>query len=914
MKLLNIVAALATTCAVQAQAIKISGTVSHDMTQEPLAFATVSLKDNTIGTNTDINGKYELDLKPGTHTLVFQYLGYTTAEKTITVAEGKPTTFNMGLAEESIELEGVVVQATRSKTRESALLLDQQKAAEIKQHIGSQELARKGVSDVAAAVVKTTGVAKQEGSGTIFVRGLGDRYNSTALNGLPLASNDPEKKNIDLNIFSTDIVEYISIDKTYGVRQYGDMAGANIDIMSKKHTGKDFLEVGIGTNINSNAVSESNFYSIADRNSFGFSKTDIPNNPLEAFTFAHSAQTEKKTPIGSSINLNAGKSFFFGAESSLDLFATVAFGNKFSYKEGLTGSVQAQDVYTKKLNRQVYEYSTNTTAMFNADYKINPKHSIKYNFLFINDSKEANEQYTGYVRDITPENENSETLITRGTYRQDRLFVNQLLGDHKINDQFKIKWGAAYNNVSAQTPDRQQYTFNKNANGDYAFSINSRADNNRYFEDLIEDELAANAAVEYSFGKNSENLYNGKLTVGYNYRQKNRDFKATQFNFAIDRNHYTNVDPNNLDNFFNQGNFENGYFQTFTYRGGANTPNALKPQTYTGDLTIHAGFANVEYRLSDRLSGVIGARFETITQNVEWQTQLDAVGSSNELTKNAFLPSLSLKYELTDLQNLRLAASKTYTLPQFKERALFIYQDVTESKVGNPFVYASDDYNLDLKWEMFPTNDEVYSATVFGKYIQNPINEVTISSAANDISYVNTGDYGYAVGVEIEVRKNLVSFDDVNTNKLTGGLNASWMKTYQELDNEKVAKENPTSTSFTNENSAFTGASDLLLNADISYIKEWGEKNLTATLSYAHFSDKLYALGTQQKGDLVDKAFGMLDFAFKMKFNENFGISLNAKNLLNPAIERKQENKTQDVLVQSYKLGTNLSVGLKYTF
>ncbi|OJR70240.1 hypothetical protein BK387_31395 [Escherichia coli] len=87
-----------------------------------------------------------------------------------------------------------------------------------------------------------------------------------------------------------------------------------------------------------------------------------------------------------------------------------------------------------------------------------------------------------------------------------------------------------------------------------------------------------------------------------------------------------------------------------------------------------------------------------------------------------------------------------------------------------------------------------------------------------------------------------------------------------------------------------------------------------ATVSYAHFSDKLYSIGTEQSGNLVDKAFGMLDFTFKMKFNKRFGIGLNAKNLLDPKIEREQQNKTQDVLVRSYKLGRNFSLSLNYSF
>jgi hypothetical protein len=52
------------------------------------------------------------------------------------------------------------------------------------------------------------------------------------MNGL-IPSNDPEKKNLNLEIFSTDIVEYISIDKVYNSSIYGDFAGGNVDIISK---------------------------------------------------------------------------------------------------------------------------------------------------------------------------------------------------------------------------------------------------------------------------------------------------------------------------------------------------------------------------------------------------------------------------------------------------------------------------------------------------------------------------------------------------------------------------------------------------------------------------------------------------------------------------------------------------------
>ena len=275
-----------------------------------------------------------------------------------------------------------------------------------------------------------------------------------------------------------------------------------------------------------------------------------------------------------------------------------------------------------------------------------------------------------------------------------------------------------------------------------------------------------------------------------------------------------------------------------------------------------------------------------------------------------------LKYEVNERQNLRFGASKTYTLPQFIERALFIYEKVNESKIGNPNLYESDDYNFDLKWEFFPKNEELISVTAFGKYIQNPMNEVTIASSTNDISYVNTGDFGYVAGAEIEYRKLLWNFDSANTKKLSAGINASYLYSKQDLSSTKVIKETDYNVAFTNSSSKFTGASDLLLNADVSFLNEWNDKknNITTTLAYSHFSDRIYAIGTNDRGNLIDKGFGTLDFIAKSKLNNKWNLGIVFKNILNPAIERVQENTNETITVLSYKKGINFSVNLNYQF
>ncbi|WP_299394693.1 TonB-dependent receptor [uncultured Gelidibacter sp.] len=881
--------------------------IDKEYNNEPLAFGNVLIKGTTIGTTSDMDGVYHFDnLDEGRYTLVYSFVGYETKELEVVLEAGKVVNVDVEMFASSASLDEVVITTTTRKESETALLLDQKNAIEIKQSIGSEELSRKGISDVASAVVKTTGVSKQEGSNTIYVRGLGDRYNSTSLNGLPITSNDPEKKNISLDLFSTDIVEFISIDKVYGPKISGDFAGGNVDITSINYKGKGMLEVNLGSTMGTNALDKYNDFQLQDGpNRFGFSNYGVPNNPLNGYNFENKLAPVKEKPIGSALGLKAGKSFSIGEEGSLNLFATASFDNGFEYRDGINQSVSAQGAKLKSFNQERFSYNTNTTGMFNANYRLNSNHKIAYNFLTVNSSNQTKDGYKGFIRDIAEDNNG---LIQRSTYVQNTLMIHQLLGNHKLSDRLDFDWATSYNKVEGDMPDRTQNTlkYSEDANG-YVFAQNTITDNHRYYQNLVEDELAANLSVSYRLNEDEDGVSKGKATLGYNGRFKNRDFEAIQFNFRISGSELNSaVNPDNLDAFLNKQNYNNGLFGIESFAG-------LTPQTYDGEQLIHAGFASLEYNLSEKLSAVAGLRFERVEQTVSWRTQLDASGRSNTFNRNEFLPSVILKYELNEKQNLRFGASKTYTLPQFKERALFIYEDVTEVKVGNPDLYPSQNYNVDLKWEVFPKNSELFSVTAFGKYILDPINEITLASSTNDISFINTGDSGYVYGAEIEIRKNLFNFDEEESNKLSAGLNASFMQTHQELDSEKVRQETNYNTNLTNDTSGFTGASDMLLNADLSYIKAFNnDGNLMATLAYSYTSDKIYALGVETKGNLVDKGVGTLDFILKTKINKHFGIDLTVKNILNPAIERIQENASEDITVLSFKRGAFFKLGLRY--
>ena len=524
-----------------------------DANNATLPFANAAIKGTTIGTTTDEKGKYTLTVAAGNHTIVFSFLGYENVEVPVTVKAGETITINRALGSGSYKLEDVIVKASAGgREKESALLLDQKKAVEIKQSIGAQEMARKGVSDVATAVTKTTGITKQEGSGNIFVRGLGDRYNSTTMNGLPIPSNDPEKKNINLEIFSTDIVEYVGIDKVYSSKLFGDFAGGNVDIVSKDYKGKGFLKIDIGSKGNTNALNEESFNLQKGYNSFGFDSQSIPSNSLLNYNYS-SLELEGNNPVASSFGLSTGKSFDVGS-GKLSVFFTSNWGSDYnSIKNGSVKSVNGTGVVNKDFQSYTkLTYNTSFNGMLNVGYKWN-NNKINFNSLYINTSTLSKREYAGYFVDGAEDNNG---FIRRNYYEKNSLFINQLLGDHKISERSKLNWGVSFNNITGDQPDRNQNTFNTNPSGQYFINSISFANNHRYFQFLNENELAMNLSIDYKFSKDSEDDYNGKLTVGYSGRSKKRELEATQFNFKTNNNFITTiVDINQLDSFYNQENY-----------------------------------------------------------------------------------------------------------------------------------------------------------------------------------------------------------------------------------------------------------------------------------------------------------------------------------------------------------------------
>ncbi len=912
----------------------LSGTLTDkEFNDEPLAFANILIKGTTIGTTSDDNGQYQFtDLKPGAYNIEFSFVGYQTQTIATTVEAGKTTTIDIAMGASAASLDEVILETVTTKREsETALLLDQKKAVEIKQRIGAEELSRKGVSDAAGAVAKISGVSKQEGSSNVYVRGLGDRYLNTTMNGLSLPSNDVNKKNIDLNLFSSDVIQNVSISKAYASQFYGDFAAGNVDITSKEHKGGSFATAFTGSGFNTNAI-DKNFVRSEGTGYFGFYGRN-EHNPF-AIILSHGVDpVAVDTPINVAYGASGGSSFNFENGSRLSFFVTGGFENNYEYRQGR--SVDFSTVEKKAFEAaEEYEYSTTSTAMANINYKINSDNTLSFNSVFINSSSDE----VGYYG--TDGNGRSRDAILntdKGFYQQNiqfdqtKMFVNQLIGNHKSGD-FELDWGFGYNKVFSDQPDRKRFSVE---NYDYAldndpttnptFYSNVVFDNQRYFQKIEDDEYNGRINLAYEV---NDNL---KFNFGYNGRNKTRQFNNVRYGYDIVDSNYQITDVNNFDSVFNLDNLNltessNGLYEIKVLKPYPTLSNTNRPglfeNTYNGKLNIYAGYVDAQIKAGEKWLFVPGVRLENFEQSIDYNViNLGNNGVDSKISEETFiLPSLNIKYSLTDDQNLRLSASKTVSTPEFKEIAPFVYEDVSTRIGGNPDALGySEVLNIDLKYEWFFSKSEIFSIGAFTKQIDNPINLVVVGDATGTQRYVRTGDQATVYGVEVELRKDLLVDADQNTN-LSFGVNATYMKTKQDL------YENIDGTfdlAFNKTEDELQGASPFILNADISYSPTFKNYKPVANLVFSYFSDRIDALGSGDLGNIVEKSVPTLDFIWKNTINDNFEINLSAKNLLNPTIQYVREDQNQgDVLVVSangkgvtdYKRGMNIGLQLKYKF
>lgn len=865
----------------------IKGSIIDAITFETLIAAAVTIEGLPNATITDLDGNFMISNIPaGTHQLKCSYYFYETfVTDEIVVYVGDTTEVNIKLVPKSISLNDVGIVARANREAENILLLDQKKSLVAIQKIGAKELSRKGIGDAEAAVAKVSGISKQEGVKNVFIRGLEDRYNVTLLNGMPVPSEDPEYKNIALEIFGTDIIQNIGVNKVFSSRNGGDVAGAIIDINSKEMIEDYAFGVDISAGINTQAVT-TNFLKPDGANYFGFTKSQLPT--AKKFDFVNSLDPSVlKAPINQSYKISGGKRFKFGM-NALSVFAVATHNTEFSYTKEIVRSANTAGVVYQDQTGNRYSNKINQLALANLRYDIGNAHFIAYNFMMFHTNNQYEGEYTGLQTEKHQDSESGTGYLRRQQMNDNMLLTHQLLSKWTLAKNLNLNADFSSNSIKGLEPDRRENYLSQKSDGTYGFTGSNRQ--KRLFSELKSRDYNTKLILDYKLGNDD----NSKLSIGYNGYIYENNFKAIEYNFSAVSGSYP-LEHLVLDNVYNSTNYSDG---RFTMTDG--NPNMYKVTKY-----IHSAFVEGAFQIIPSLVGNIGLRMDYVDMKVSY----DVVGRVDEsnIKKPYYLPSLNLKYSINDKQALRLGMSKTYTLPQSKEISPYQYVNISFASEGNPKLKPSDNYNIDLKWDYFLSPSELLSAAVFYKRIVNPIGRVDKGNSAGLLTYDNISKFANVGGFELELRKNLYSSKNTeksSSNKLSFGLNTSYIFTNLNL----------TLTNTPERKSGLEGASPLILNTDITYSYTKENKSLMTSLVLNYFSNRIYTIGTLGFKDIMEKGVPTLDFVGSYKFNSQFSLKFKAANLLNPSYSLVRESNEADEMItlNQYKKGVNISLGVSF--
>ncbi len=887
---------------------KLTGLLTDkEANNESLPFANVLIKGTTIGTTTDFDGKYSIQVPVGTHTVEFSFLGYKSVEKSFTIKAGETLTINQLMsAEEGVALDEVVVKSTTSKESTSALILESKKAVSIKTTIGAQELATKGVSDAAGAVAKTAGVSK--GAKNVIVRGLGDRYNATTMNGLPLPSEDPEYKNISLDFFDTSVIKNIGVNKVFTSDLNGDVGGANIDIVSKEVIKRREANVGLSVGLNTQTVSKE-FLTIDGTNRFGTQKLNHNITDLNTYSFANSFKPQSQDfQLDKSFSFKYGRKYDVGEENTLSFFVVGSYDAKYNYLEGNIKQNTTDGSVAPFKDQDFSKYNFNVSQLLMGNIKFKTEdYTIAYNHLFIHNNKQSIGDYFG--KDDAQDDVNGVVDLAfqrRQQTNNNELYVNQLLGTYKISERLNAEAKGSLNFIRGNEPDRR--TNNYLLRDDfYSPDPSSAGSNERFFSKLQENDYAAKAKLTYKLKDDEDDK--SIIDFGADYRYTERLFAATIFNHGFQGRFPIEID--NPDAVFNQNSIDTNVFVMETGRG--RNVRVFDPFTYRGKRLISGVFTNLVYQFNENLILSGGLKFERNNQRVTYDTNIakSSEDGPSEIDRSYVLPSINLKYNFNENSIFRIAASQTYTFPQFKETAPFKYQDVNFSSQGNPDLKPSENYNFDTKYEYYFSSSELVSLTGFYKYIQNPIARSEIPSGGNTLTYLNVGDDASILGFEIEARKNIMKSDDAVENEfaLNAGLNASVLFSKVNLDSNSIAQ-------FQQSSSQLEGATPFLMNADVTFKKKYQENEFTTSLVFNYFSDRVYSIGTRGFENIIEKGIPTLDLVSSLRIGKKYSFKLKATNIINPDFQLSRDSSTSanNIVLSNYKKGVNLSLGFSYEF
>ena len=817
--------------------------------------------------------------------------------------------------------------------------------SEVAAFLTAEDIQRTGDSNAAEALTRVTGLTIVEDR-FIYVRGLGERYSSALLNGSPLPSPEPLQRVVPLDLFPSNILGGVTVQKTYSPNYPGEFGGGVIDLRTVKAPNEPFFNFSGGIGYNSETTGRDNltYYGAqSDWTGFDSGVRDVPG-PL-AIAFARGRQIGQgnfsdrelqligqslvnaplrllqfdESPVNWGLDVEGGFSHDTGM-GTIGIIAVAGYSNSWTAREGFQeaglldgGALEAGTAYEFASGQNDVQLNALTSIAFST-----LDHEVRWTNFFVRSTTKEARSREGF------------NLAFGGEVRQDfteyfvrQLFSTQLAGEHSFLDgALDVSWRGSYAVSERDAPYETQFGYGRAADGAFIHDIDT---NLISFSELNDELYSAGADVSYTLPLSDAR--DAVFSAGVAWLDNTRDSERRDLSFVAPRGLTDSQVRSRVDFLFSDFNINPN---TLVIR---ESTNAASAPAYGGELTVNAAYVQADVEVIPLVRVSAGVRYEDAEQRV---IPIDLLNTGllftpTSIEEQYWLPAATLTWNFAEDLQLRLGASQTIGRPQFRELAPQAYTDPETDRrfIGNPYLVDTELTNYDARVEWYFERGQYLTAGIFYKELKNPV-EATINEVAL-LEYQQTflnAPQATLMGFEIDGKK----YFDFPEAGLPFIADKRWLiqanYTFTDSEIQVDAGDRVLTLSgrgigepanfYLTDGARLQGQSEHVANLQLG----WEDDNARsqATLIVNYVSDRITArgpgLGGNRLPDFIQEPGVFLDLVYRKDFTamgRDLGLAVEARNLLGTEFDEYQELGNK-IRINQYDLGSSLSVSLTARF
>lgn len=879
---------------------------------QPVTDAIISIDGTEYVAASDLSGQFNLSLPRGEYDISVSHPEYGTRTinnvRIVTDVEMGRNFFLSKMQSSAMALEEVVVTG-KFIAEESGNDLERF-SANVSDAMDMGKIERFGDTSAAAALTRIVGVAVTD-SKYANVRGLDGRYISSTLNGMMMPSTDPMRRDVQLDLFPSNILGGIEIQKTFSASALGTTTGGSVQMKTRGLP--DAFEVKVSASGGFNDATTGK-----DIVNYRSSMTDYYG--YDSGLRALPALLEEKTDGGRNLSVcdpkidpvrctapwdaailgvtmeddwaidhlqakpNGGLNASIGDRITLDNgdFGYYVAGS-YKYDVKNRGDAILDDSSDMVGTYERVKENTSINGYGVVGYEFGAEDEVLAKTIYLRSAEDT----TRWSRGIDGEDNAKERVIMEWVERE---FASQQFTGHHLLDvaesEHTVDWRAGYSRTSRYEPDRRTYTYLNNTLATSAIE--------RRWSDLEENSVDAGLDYGLSFDWGSDNITDLKLGVLYSDKDRTVDLQR----------YGVRAGPNASQISFSSSTpiEETLSYESYLIDAIRVAANTTDTDSYESQETTTAWFLDTTTEIGMDHTLAMGVRGEKFEQQLSYPYE---PGEPNVLLSDEVLPALTYTYRWSEELQMRFAASRTVSYPGLIERSESLSYDPDTDKpiFGNPNLVTSKIDNLDFRIEYYWSDEENITLALFDKTIANPIERAVpdaSGSAAGGITFRNALE-AKVQGLEIDVNKNLI--DDADYLLFVGG-NASWISSEVSLDANSIRLEGADSIG-----RELQGQSPMLANLQFGLDLYPSEQKFTLLFNY--YDDRIYRVTRgENNGPEYELGRMLVDLTYEKTFESGLVLKASAKNLLNEKVEWARNGH----VIESYTPGVSYSVGVSYTW